>query len=136
VIPTKWSQAPRTVFAKTWSASITIRRPGGTKGPFNETTGTYPITPYAPHYTGTARIQRLSTEAQEQLVAEQQITTAGYQITTDLAADGCDVNDLVHVTAVDDNGDPDLPGTDLQVHSIGSGSLAWERVLIASINLG
>lgn len=136
MVPGQWSQAPRVVFAKTRTACVTIRRPGGAKGPFDDTTGTYPVTPEAPHFTGSARIQLLSTQAAQQLVAEQQITTTGYLVTVSLDATEVQVDDVVTITGSDDNGDPITVDHDLVVRSLSRGSLAWERDLICTDDLG
>jgi hypothetical protein len=40
VIPAGWQQAHGAVVAKTWTVPCEIRHPGGTKGPFDPTTGT------------------------------------------------------------------------------------------------
>ncbi len=121
---------------KTRTASCEIRDPGGTKGPFNETTGTYPTVPFPPHFTGTARVQQLNAQDMAKLVAEQQVTETGYLVVVDLSADQVKVGDVVTITTLDDNGDPALVDHELVVRSFGRGSLAWERDLICSDNLG
>lgn len=135
VIPDIWSTAPRVVIGKTLTATCAIRHPGGVKGAFNSTTGTYPITPHAPHFTGAARVQVLNAQEREQLVADQDVTTVGYRVVVPLEADQTQVDDVVTVTVVNEHGDPVLPDHDLVVTSVATGSLAWERDLICTDNL-
>lgn len=137
VIPDGWAKAHRTVAVKTMTATCTIRRPGGTKGAFNSTTGTYPITPNAPHYTGPCRIQVLPIMSGQRDTAEEQITVAGYLVTVELDASAETlVDDVLTVTAPGDNGDPLLLDRDLVVSGIALGSLAWERDLTCIDSLG
>lgn len=136
VIPSKWSQAPRVVIEKTWTACVEIRHPGGTKGAFNATTGTYPATPHEPHFTGDARIQVLNAQERSQLIAEDPVTTVGYRVVVGLDASEVAVEDVVKITGVDDNGDPTLINHELILRSFDRGSLAWERDLICTDNLG
>lgn len=136
VIPSRWSGAPRAVMAKTRTACVEIRHPGGTKGPFDPTTGTYPVVPHAPHFTGSARIQVRDAQSAEQLVAEQEVTTTGYLVAIDLSATDVAVEDVVTITGLDDNGDQVLLNHDLIVRAIAKGSLAWERDLTCTDDLG
>lgn len=118
------------VVADLWTADCSIRQPGGTRGAFNSTTGTYANVPFDPHYVGGCRVQVLSTEEQRELVAEEQITSVGYLVVVDLEASlACQVGDLVTITAVDDNGDPKLVAETLQVRSFARGAQPWERDL-------
>lgn len=137
VVPPHWSEAPRVVMAGTRTATVEIRHPGGTQGPFDPNTGTYPTVPHPAHHTGTARIQALDAQEQEQLVAEQQVTTTGYRISVDLACDEVLVGDVVTVTALDTTiGDPFTVGRTFTVRSFGQGSTAWQRHLICTDDLG
>lgn len=137
VIPKTWSKAPRVVFEKTRTASCTIRHPGAAKtGPLNQTTGTYPMDPPAPHFSGSARVQVLNAQDREQLVGGEPVTTVGYLVCISIAADEVKVDDVVTVTCTDDNGDPLLTNHELIVKSFATGSLAWERDLICTDNLG
>lgn len=140
VIPTDWSAHHRPLLTGTRDATVTLRRPGGTPGEFNEATGTYPSVPF-PAYFGlgateaNARIQVLSVGDQERLAAEQQVTTLGYAVMIDHAVDGMQLNDVVTVTAMDNNGDPWLVGREMSVEAIEGGSLHWERRLLCTDNL-
>lgn len=136
VIPGQWSQAPRTGFAKTRTARITIRRPGAVKGAFDDTTGTYPMVPPEPHFTGTARIQARDAQPAELLVADQEVTTTGYLVAVPLDATQVQVEDIVTVTDLDCNGDEVLVGHELIVRSVATGSLVWERDLICTDDQG
>ena len=135
VIPDDWSAHHRPVANSTHGATVTLRRPGGTPGEFDPETGTYATEPYAPYFTGPARVQVLSVGTAEQLAAEQQVSTLGYAVMLDHAVDDMQLTDLVAVTAVDGNGDPWLVGRVLTVASIEGGSLHWERRLVCTDNL-
>jgi hypothetical protein len=118
------------IVADLWTADCSIRHPGGTRGAFDSTTGTYPTVPFDPYYVGGCRIQVLSTEEQRELVAEEQITSVGYLIVVDLDESlESRAGDLVTITAVDDNGDPQLIGQTVQVRSLARGAQPWERDL-------
>lgn len=134
-IPVDWSAHHRPVLAGTRTATVTLRRPGGTPGAFDPVTGSYPSTPFAAYLETEARIQVLPSNDQVRLAGEQEYSTLGYQVTLDHEATGVQLDDLVTVTAVDDNGDTDLVGRELTVESIERGSLHWERVLVCTDNL-
>lgn len=139
-IPADWSAHHRQILDGTRGATITLRRPGGTQGEFDEETGTRPTTPHAPYYGDgatepNARLQVLPSDEQEQTAGEQEITTLGYAVMLDHALTGMQLGDLCKITAVDDNGDAWLVGRELTVTSIESGSLHWERRLLCTDNL-
>lgn len=134
-IPEDWSDHHRPVLAGTHTATVTLRRPGGTPGAFNPTTGTYPSTPFTAYYTGAARVQILNPAEQERLAGEQEVSTLRYSVTLDHEVTGVQLDDLCRVTVVDDNGDTELVGRDLVVESIERGSLHWERRLVCTDNL-
>lgn len=137
VIPVDWSAHHRPVVADTWTATVTIRRPGGTQGAFDEATGTYPVTPYAAHYSGKARIQVQPIFSGERDAAGQVVSVAGYLVVVDLAtSDETKVDDVVKITAVDTNGDPSLVNRELTVSGVARGSLVWERDLTCLDDLG
>lgn len=135
VIPEDWSAHHRGVVAETHTATITLRRPGGTRGAFDDATGTWAITPYPTYYDGPARVQVLDAGEQERVAGEQEISTLGYAVMLDHELVGMQLQDLVTVTAIDDNGDAWLVGRELTVTSIESGSLHWERRLLCTDNL-
>lgn len=123
--------------AGTRTAAVTICRPGAVKGSWDETTGTWPMVPHAPHFTGTARIQALDSQEQEHLAADQQVTTTGYRISVDLACDEALVDDIVTVTALDATvGDPFTVGHEFIVRSLAHGSTSWQRHLIVTDTQG
>lgn len=137
VVPPRWSEAPRVVMAGTRTAMVEIRHPGGTQGPFDPDTGTYPTVPHPAHHAGSARIQALDAQEQEQLVADQQVTTTGYRVSVDLDCDEAAVGDVVKVTALDATiGDPFTVGHELTIRSFAHGSTSWQRHLICTDNLG
>lgn len=131
VVHPDWSTHHRPVVAGTFTAECTIRRPGVTQGEFDPNSGTYTDPqPHPPHYTGGCRIQVLTGDDQQAAVADQTVTTVGYLVAVDLTSStDTQVNDLVKVTAVDDNGDPTLVDHELTVSSFARGTLAWERDL-------
>lgn len=135
VIPADWSAHHRPVVAATHTATVALRRPGGTQGAFDDTLGYRPTVPHEPYYTGPARVQVMPVNAGEQLAAEQQVSTLGYAVMLDHALVGVQLDDVCDVTAVDDNGDDWLVNRELTVRTIESGSLHWERRLICSDDL-
>lgn len=132
VIPEDWSDHHRGVVAATHTATIALRRPGGTRGAFDDATGTWPITPFPSYYAGPARVQVLDAGEQERTAGEQEISTLGYAVMLDHAVDGMQLEDLCTVTEVDDNGDPWLVGRALTVKAMETGSLHWERRLLCT----
>src|SRR3954471_22967237 len=104
-IPEDWSDHHRPVLVGTHTATVTLRRPGGTPGTFDPNTGTRPSTPFAAYYTGAARVQILSAAEQDRMAGEQEVSTLGYSVTLDHEVIGVQLDDLCHVTEVDDNGD-------------------------------
>lgn len=138
-IPADWSAHHRPVLAGTHTATVTLRRPGGTQGAFNPTTGSYPNTPFPAYYTGPARVQILTPNETDRLSGEQQVSTLGYAVTLDHTLDdsltAVQIDDLCQVTEVDDNGDETLIDRDLVVYAIVRGSLHWERRLLVTDNL-
>lgn len=138
VIPEGWSAHHRPVAEGGMTATVQVRHPGGTPGEFDPVTGTRPNVPHAPHHTGQARIQVAPVFGGGEAVAGgQEITTVAYLVAIELdGSDECKVDDLVKVTAVDDNGDPALVGRTLTVTGVARGSLAWERDLVCTDDLG
>lgn len=135
VIPTDWSAHHRGVVAETHTATITLRHPGGTRGAFDDETGTWAITPFPTYYDGPARVQVLAAGEQERVAGEQEISTLGYAVMLDHAVIEMQLTDLCTVTTVDDNGDAWLVGRQLTVEAMESGSLHWERRLLCSDDL-
>lgn len=137
MIPDGWQTTHGTVVAKTWTIGCTIRRPGGTKtGDLDQTTGTYDITANPPHFSGNARVQALSVEETARLVAEQELTSAGYRVVVALTADDVAVDDVVTFVTVPTDADQTLVNRQLTVRAVTRGSLAWERDLICIDHLG
>lgn len=137
VIHPRWAEHHRPVAEGGMTATVSLRLPGATAtGAFDDDTGNTPTAPHAPYHTGPARIQAMSTRAQEALAAEQQVTTLAYLVSVewDAATGEQDVaaKHLVHVDAVDANGDPTLVGRDLVVQEVVHGSLVFERDLICT----
>lgn len=125
-----WSEMYRPVTEGTRTATVTLRRPGGTRGAFDTTTGTYPITATPAYYTGKARIQMVSDSEAKVVTADQQVTTLVYRVMLDHLVSGVEVEDLVTVVAVEPNGDASLISRVLTVDAIVWGSLHWERHLM------
>lgn len=140
VITEDWSAHHRPILAGTRTATVTLRRPGGTPGSFDPVTGTTPVTPFPPYFGSlsdepNARIQVLPANDQVRLAGQQEVSTLGYQVTLDHEVDGIQLEDILMVVAVDDNGDADLVDRGLIVQSIERGSLHWERRLLCTDNL-
>lgn len=136
VIPDRWQGTHGRVIAKTWTVCVEIRRPGAVKGAFNPTTGTYPMTPPAPHFTGMARVQALATRDQAQNAADQAVTELRYLVAVSLEANEVQVDDVVKITGVKDDSDQTLVNREVTVSSLARGSLAWERDLTCIDDLG
>lgn len=137
VIPVDWSAHHRGIVEATFTGECEIRRPGGTPGVFDPVTGTTPVTPHPVHYAGGCRVQVLPALEQEAVTGGQEVTTLGYRITVAYdAAAQLAVDDLIKLTALDDNGDPTLVGRTLKVRSFARGTLAWERDIYATDSLG
>lgn len=134
-IPADWSTHHRPVLSGTRTATVTLRRPGGTPGTFDPEAGTRPTTPFEAYYTGEARVQVLPASEQDHLTGGQEVSTLGYAVTLDHEVTGVQLEDLCTVTAIDDNGDPELIGRDLVVEAIQRGSLHWERRLLCTDDL-
>lgn len=137
VMPAAWSAGHRPVVEAAFTASCEIRRPGGTAPAFDPVTGASTSTPHAAHYAGPCSVEILPALEQEALTGDQQVTTVGYRVTiTYDAAPQLRVDDLVKITAVDDNGDPTLVGRALKALSFARGSVAWERDISCVDDLG
>lgn len=139
-IPLDWSEHHRGVLVGTRDATVTLRRPGGVKGAFDQVTGTWSVTPHPPYFGAgatepNARIQVLADSAQIANAAEQEVSTLRYRVTLDHAVTGIELEDVCTVIAVDDNGDGGLVERELVVDAIHRGSLHWERVLTCIDNL-
>lgn len=139
VIPPNWSDTHRPVVEKTMTGTCTIRRPGGTGKSFDPETRATTITPHAAHYEGPCRVQMLPLFGRASDAADQPVANQGYlvTITWDAAGDAVplSVDDIVTVTAVEENGDPSLVDRTLIVGGITRGTLTWERDLLCTENL-
>jgi Family of unknown function (DUF6093) len=136
VIPIGWSAAHRPVVEGTQTAACTFRQPGGTRGPFNQTTGEYEITPNPAHYTGQCRVQMMPALEQDPVTGDEQVPTTTYLVTIGWdAAPDLAVDDLFTVSDAGPNGDPTLAGRDMRVRSFARGSLTWERDIYVTDNL-
>lgn len=113
------------------TAVAAFREPGGTNGPFDPDTGTYPTTPHEPYLIRRCRVQALATGANRMDVAEDVVTVAGYLVTVPLDTPGLEVGHLIRVT---ESGDPLLEVGDLRVDDIVRGSLLVERDLFCTFN--
>lgn len=137
VIPEDWAAHNTPVVLGTMTATVELRHPGGTPGAFDDETGTRASTPHAPHYTGGARIQVQPILGGDRTTGEQRVTVVGYLVVVERnASTGTQVDDILKVTAVDDNGDPALVDRELRVTGVAYGALTWERDLSALDDLG
>lgn len=116
-----------------WTAECTIRRPGGVRGAFNETTGKYPITPPTPHFEGECRVEVLPLAGQRVEAAAELLTEIGYLVVVDLdTSTDVQIDDLVTLTSAHANGDPVLIGRAMQVKSFSQGAMPWQRNLVCT----
>jgi hypothetical protein len=132
--PAAWSGGGLVVEAgDLWTAQCTIRHPGGVRGAFNSSTGTYAVTPYPAHYSGECRVEVLQIADRNVEAAGEILTSIGYLIVVDLAASTeVRVDDLVTLGAPFMNGDPALVDRTFQVQSFSRGAMPWQRNLICS----
>lgn len=136
VIPTGWSAAHRPVVDGTQTATCTIRKPGGTRGPFDQTTGEYQITPNPAHYDGPCRLQMMPALEQNPVTGDEQVPTATYLVTIPWdASPELAVDDVVTFIDPGPEGDPTLAGVAMRVRSFSRGSLTWERDIYVTDNL-
>lgn len=139
VIPDGWSAHHRPVATGGQTATCSLRRPGVTGGTFDPGTGTKGGTPHTPYLMGASCRVEEPSQASAQLFGDQQVTTGALIVTVDWTAAGdvdVHVDDILTITAVDDNGSPTLVGRDLRVSGVGRATLEWERVLAAVDNEG
>ncbi|WKN47146.1 DUF6093 family protein [Nocardioides sp. Arc9.136] len=129
VIPTDWAATHAPVVAKTWTATVELRRPGGTSD-WNPTTEQNELTPHPPYYAAACSIQAEATQAREATAAEDATVVAGYLLTVPVTADA-HVDDLATVTGT---GDTLLEGRTLTVRDVVRGSQLVERDLFCTLN--
>lgn len=132
--PEDWLGGGRVVdSADIWTATCTVRHPGGERGAFDTSAGTYPMVPFDPHYSGDCWIYPLSTRGDQlQESAEEILTELGYLVAVDLDTSlETAVGDLVTIGA-GTHGDPALVGRTLQVRTFSRGPLTWQRNLICT----
>lgn len=135
VIPNGWAAHHRPVAEGGMTAAVHIPGPPG-ESTWDDETQTTRIPPGADIYLGPARIQLLTLTEAQRMVAEQEITTLAYLVAITLEATDVDVNDEVIVDQVHDDGDQSLVGRRLRVRAVARGSLAWERDLVCTDDLG
>lgn len=135
MIPERWQQTHGTVFAKTMTATVNLRKPGGTKT-FNNTTRRTEYTGATPYATDqAARIQAQTSRAVQPVEeqAEETLQVAGYLVTLtfdrDPAAEPA-TGDLVDVI---DSADPLLTGRTLKINDVMRGSLRFERDIYCTL---
>lgn len=138
VIHPDWAARHRPTATGTMTATIAWRHPDQTQTGFDDETGRPTFGPSDAYFEGPARVQAMSTNAQQTLVAEQDITQQAYLVSVewDAATDvgtGFRADDIGDVVAVDDNGNPTLVGKALTVRSVIEGSLAFQRDLICLV---
>jgi hypothetical protein len=137
VIPDGWSAHHRPVTSGAQTATVSLAQPGVTGGSFNATTGARGGTPNTPYVTDLpARIMATASAGAEQLTGEQQVTTTEYQVTVDWTLAGAADVKVGHLVKVLTAEDSRLVGRTLLVRSVVYGSLEWERILIATDDLG
>lgn len=140
VIPHGWAAHHRDAIAGTMTATCDLRHPGGTGKTFDPNTGSSSTTAATPYVTGArCRVQAITEPGATTLDAAQLVTTVAYLVTIafdDAGAADAKVDDLITITAADDNATPGLVGRTLTVKSRVRGSLAWELDLTCVDDLG
>jgi hypothetical protein len=125
VIHPHWSAHHRPTATSTMTSEcvITRRSPSGT----TDDDGKW--TPAAPSdiYSGTCRVQVLTTNERVLVVGETQNTRRRYQVSIEWDAAEISIDDLVCITKAKD---PRLAGKQLRVADIAYGSEQWERDLV------
>ncbi len=129
VIPADWATGLRPVAEGTMTASAAIRHPGTTQAWSDEAEQNVD-TPNAAYYTGTARVQVLSTQARPIITVGDREVVAQYLVTVPATVDPTEL-DLVTVT---DSGDPALDDQTLLVGQVARGSLLVERDLFCALD--
>jgi hypothetical protein len=136
VLHPDFTTAPAAIAAAGHTALCEIRRPGGTPGTLNTTTGKKTTTPYAPHYAGPCAVSRQPASAGTDPVAgDEAVPTMEYVVT--LAKDAAPqlhTGDLVVITSVGLHGDATLVANPYVVLFIDRDSVTAERVLRCSEN--
>lgn len=136
VIHPDWISHHRPVAEGGFTAAVHINAEG-TGEPVWDDADQVSRTPAGPErYLGGARIQLLTLTEAQRLVAEQQITTLAYLVVVSLDATTVEVDDIVTIDQVDADGDQSLIGRQLRVRAVARGSLAWERDLVCTDDLG
>lgn len=132
--PAAWSGAGVVVqLGDVWTATCTIRRPGGTRGAFDTAAGSYASVPFPPHYDGECRVEVLPVGDRTVDAADEPLSLVGYLIVVDLATStDVAVGDLVTITSEIANGDPLLVGRSVQLKSFALGAMPWERNLVCT----
>lgn len=130
VIPTGWAGAHAPVLDGTRTATVDLRKPGGTSAwsDDEQRTVTVPHPPYAAAVT--ARVQAVPAQERTSEVAGDTAHIRDYLVTLDPTLTPAD-DDLVDVTSCDD---ADLTGRTLRIVDVIRGSLAFERVVYCTLN--
>lgn len=133
VIPAGWSAHHRPVSTGGQTATCSIRQLGGTGKSFNSTTGTTTSTPNTPYVTSVpCRVNEASPAATAALFGEQYVSSVTAIVTLDWTVAGdvdVQVDDILTVTAADDNASTQLVDRVFRVVAVQVGSLEWERVV-------
>lgn len=132
--PAAWAGAGLVVEAgDVWTATCTIRHPGGVRGAFDSSTGTYPTTPNTPHYSGECRVEILQGADGTVEAAGEILTSIGYLVVVDLdTSTEVQVGDVVTLEGPFVNGDPALVNRSFQVKAFSRGAMPWQRNLICT----
>lgn len=128
VIPTGWGASHQPVTDGTRTADCTVSAPAApAPGTMDPTTGKYPTSTQTPHYTGSCRVQALTTTSRLADAGERTSTIAGYLVTVPITVAAAVIGHIVKVT---NSGDPALDGHTLTVTDVVRGSLLFERGLL------
>lgn len=129
VIPTDWDTSHRPVLDRTRRGRITLRKPGGTPGGWDEATQQTTTVPHPP-YAADQPCRVLALTAQTTDSAEDAVTVAGYRITLDAALEPA----VGHLGVLAATGDPLLDGRTVRVTEVVLGTERFERVILADLN--
>lgn len=133
VIPHGWAAHHRPVTTAAMTATCSLTHPGGTGKTFDPTTGTTSDTPNTAYVTSApCAVMSAAGPDAARLFGEQLASTLSLVVKVDWTAAGSasvKVDDVLVVTAVDDNGDPTLVNRSLRVAGVARSSVAWERLL-------
>lgn len=121
----------RSEWAKSMTDSCTIQRTTS-RGPFNETTGSYDSPVTSTIYSGACRFRTAKTGAEIEF-GEEIITEMDMVVELPYTATGIEPDDIVTVTV---SADPELSGATMRVLAVAADSRLTHRHIAVARNLG